>query len=87
MRESHARCVRLGRSVQLDPSSHFAQGSGDLESRHVCELSIVTMSTVHGCDRQTRCSTEVAQREMNRPINSGKRVDGVIAVGWHFGNF
>ena len=43
---------------------------------------LVTMSTVHGCDRQTwrwktRCSTEVAQRKMNRPINSGKRVDGV----------
>ena len=37
---------------------------------------LVFMSTVHGCDRQTdmtmktRCSTEVAQRKMNRPINS-----------------
>jgi len=44
---------------------------------------LVTMSTVHGCDRQTDmtmktcCSTEVSQRKMNRPINSGKRVDEV----------
>ena len=44
------------------------------------------MSTEHGCDRQTdmtmktRCSTEVAQRKMNRPINSGKRVDEVDRV-------
>ena len=56
----------------------FAQGSGDLAS------CLVTMSTVHGCDRhtdmtmkKTRCSTEVTQRKMNRLINSGKRVDGV----------
>ena len=47
---------------------------------------LVTISTVHGCDRQTdmtmktRCSTEVAQRKMNRPINSGKRVDEVDRV-------
>ena len=26
---------------------------------------------------KTRCSTKVVQRKMNRPINSGKRVDGV----------
>ena len=44
------------------------------------------MNTVHGCDRQTdmtmktRCSTEVAQRQMNRPIKRGKRVDEVDRV-------
>jgi len=26
---------------------------------------------------KTRCSTEVAQRKMNRPINSGKRVESI----------
>ena len=47
---------------------------------------LVTMNTVHGCDRQTdmtmktRCSTEVSQRKMNSPINSGKRVDEVDRV-------
>jgi len=47
---------------------------------------LVTMNTVHGCDRQTdmtmktRCSTEVVQRKMNRPISSGKRVDEVDRV-------
>ena len=44
------------------------------------------MNTVHGCDTQTdmtmktRCSTEVAQRQMNRPIKRGKRVDEVNRV-------
>jgi len=34
----------------------------------------------HTWRRKTRCSTEAAQRKMNRPINSGKRVDGVDRV-------
>ena len=30
---------------------------------------------------QTCCSTEVAQRKMNRPINNGKRVESIDRVG------
>jgi len=30
--------------------------------------------------RKTRCSTEVAQRKMNMPINSGKRVESIDRV-------
>ena len=46
---------------------------------------LVAMNTIQ-CDRQTdmtmktRCSTEVAQRKMNRPINSGKRVESIDRV-------
>ena len=47
---------------------------------------LVTMSTVHGCDRQTNMTMKnnAAQLKlcgvkMNRPINSGKRVDRVSA--------
>ena len=29
---------------------------------------------------KTRCSTEVEQRKMNRPINSGKRVESIDRV-------
>ena len=67
--------------LQLYPSSRFCTGIRWSRESASC---LVTMSTVHGCDRQadmtmkkTRCSTEVTQRKMNRLINSGKRVDGV----------
>ena len=48
---------------------------------------LVTMSTVHGCDRQTDMTMKntllnwSCAAKMNRPINSGKRVESIDRVG------
>jgi len=61
----------------------FAQGSGDLASRHVCELSSnhehspwLWLTNRHD-DEKHAALLKLRSAKMNRPINSGKRVDGV----------
>jgi len=71
------------RQIATRSAQSFLHRDQEISRVGVSASCLVTMSTVHGCDRQTdmtmktRCSTEVSQRKMNRPINSGKRVDEV----------
>ena len=59
----------------------FAQGSGDLASRHVCELSSnhehspLLWQTNRHDDEKHAAQLKLRSEKMNRPINSGKRVD------------
>ena len=61
----------------------FAQGSGDLASQHICELSsnhehsLWLWQTNRHDDEKHAAQLKLRSIKMNRPINSGKRVDGV----------
>jgi len=61
----------------------FAQGSGDLASQHICELSsnhehsLWLWQTNRHDDEKHAAQLKLCSIKMNRPINSGKRVDGV----------